>query len=162
VRQLRKIFAALALLVVYSIAAWAAPGLPDIEGWTNGKARVTELQTDFKNRGRWIERDYRTDGGVLVHAVWMEGSGERGWNVADGDISADDGPLGSGAVYRTIRAAGEKAILERHPVMGCSIAARVGTLGVLTLESKSATDEEMIQVAETLILKIKSDTAAQK
>jgi len=70
--------------------------------------------------------------------------------------------LGSGAVYRTIRAAGEKAILERHPVMGCSIAARVGTLGVLTLESKSATDEEMIQAAETLILKIRSHAAAQK
>jgi hypothetical protein len=46
--------------------------------------------------------------------------------------------------------------------MGCSLAARVGTSGVLTLESKSATDEEIVQAAETLILKIRSYAAAQK
>ncbi len=36
------------------------------------------------------------------------------------EISADDGPLGTGASYKTLSVKGEKAILEHHPVTGYS------------------------------------------
>lgn len=159
---MRKILLMCVAFIISAAAASASPAatagrLPDIDGWINGVVRVTKLETVSGNRGTWLERDYRTAAGVPLHAVWIDGAGEKGWDVSDKEISADDGPLGTGATYKTISAAGERAILEHHPVTGYSLTARIDKLGVLTLESKAADEGEIISAADVLIGRIISD-----
>lgn len=144
-------FALLTLLFSISISSAQITGaLPEIEGWINGELRKTELDTVSGKRGFWLERDYRNTVGVPFHAVWMEGSGDKGWTPAEKEISADDGPLGTGASYKTLSIKGEKAILEHHPVTGYSLSVKVGKKGTLTIESIIASEEEMITAAEVL------------
>ena len=84
----------------------------------------------------------------------MEGSGDKGWTPPGNEISADDGPLGTGASYKTLSVKGEKAIIEHHPVTGYSLSVKVGKKGTLTLESLIATEEEMTAAAEVLVGRI--------
>ena len=118
------------------------------------RLRKTEFDTVSGKRGFWLERSYRNTVGVPFRAVWMEGSGDKGWSPSDKAISADDGPLGSGATYRTVSVAGQKSVLEHHPVTGFSLSVKAGKKGTLTLESNIATEEEMISAAEILLTEI--------
>lgn len=134
--------------------AIAADVLPEISGWINGELRNTEFDTVSGKRGLWLERSYRNSSGVPFHAVWIEGSGEKGWSPSDKPVSADDGPLGNGANYRTISIDEQKALIEYHPVTGLSLSVKAGTKGTLTLESNIANEEEIISAAQTLIRNI--------
>lgn len=125
--------------------------LPEIAAWQNGELRTTNLETVSGNRGSWQEREYRTDLGARVYAIWIEGAGEKGWNAPGGDISADDGPIGNGATYRTVTVASEKGLLERHPTTGCSVAVKIAKMGTLTVESRYASESEILSAAETLV-----------
>lgn len=125
--------------------------LPEIATWQNGKLRTTTLETVSGNRGSWQEREYRTDLGARVHAIWIEGAGEKGWTVPGGDISADDGLIGNGATYRTVTVSSEKGLLERHPMTGYSIAVKIDKMGTLTVESQYAEEHEILSAAETLV-----------
>ncbi|NLX85084.1 MAG: hypothetical protein GXZ00_05660 [Synergistaceae bacterium] len=129
--------------------------LTEIDGWINGELRETEFDTVSGKRGFWLERDYRNNVGVPFHAVWMEGSGDKGWTPSEKTISADDGLLGTGAVYKTISIKDDKALIEHHPILGYSLSVKVGKKGTLTLESNIANEEEMISAAEILVNKIK-------
>ena len=147
----------LSLFVILNITvshATAGDALPEINGWMNGGLRKTEFDTVSGKRGFWLERSYRNTVGVPFRAVWMEGSGDKGWSPSDKAISADDGPLGSGATYRTVSVAGQKSVLEHHPVTGFSLSVKAGKKGTLTLESNIATEEEMISAAEILLTEI--------
>ena len=154
----KTIIFSLALLVLFLnislSSAQMTDALPEITGWINGELRKTEFDTVSGKRGFWLEREYRNNAGAPFHAVWMEGSGDKGWTPAEKEISADDGPLGAGASYRTLSVKGEKAILEHHPVTGYSLSVKVGKKGTLTLESIIANEEEIIVAAGVLIGRI--------
>lgn len=154
----KTIIFSLALLVLFLnislSSAQMTDALPEIPGWINGELRKTEFDTVSGKRGFWLERDYRNNAGVPFHAVWMEGSGDKGWTPPGNEISADDGPLGTGASYKTLSVKGEKAILEHHPVTGYSLSVKVGKKGTLTLESLIAAEEEMSAAAEVLVGRI--------
>lgn len=155
-KLLSSIYIAFMICIISAFSLFAADvnRLPDIDGWQNGEVRITSFDTVSGNRGTWLERDYRTISGVPFHAVWMEGSGDKGWDVSDQTLSAYDGPLGSGATYRTLTIAGNKAAIEHHPVSGYSLAVKIGKLGTLTLESNIANEDEIISAAEIIIKKI--------
>ena len=154
----KTIIFSLALLVLFFnislSSAQMTDALPEIPGWINGELRKTEFDTVSGKRGFWLERDYRNNAGVPFHAVWMEGSGDKGWTPPGNEISADDGPLGTGASYKTLSVKGEKAIIEHHPVTGYSLSVKVGKKGTLTLESLIAAEEEMSAAAEVLVGRI--------
>jgi hypothetical protein len=154
----KTIIFSLALLVLFLnislSSAQMTDALPEIPGWINGELRKTEFDTVSGKRGFWLERDYRNNAGVPFHAVWMEGSGDKGWAPPEKEVSADDGPLGTGASYKTLSVKGEKAILEHHPVTGYSLSVKVGKKGTLTLESIIAAEEEMTAAAEVLVGRI--------
>ena len=154
----KTIIFSLALLVLFLnislSSAQMTDALPEIPGWINGELRKTEFDTVSGKRGFWLERDYRNNAGVPLHAVWMEGSGDKGWTPPGNEISADDGPLGTGASYKTLSVKGEKAIIEHHPVTGYSLSVKVGKKGTLTLESLIAAEEEMTAAAEVLVGRI--------
>lgn len=142
--------AAMLCLAQTSVCAEDISRLPEISGWTCGEARVTQLDTISGNKGTWTERDYRTPNGTSFHSVLIEGSGAKGWNIPE-SVSADDGMLGSGATYKTVTAAGHKAVFEHHPVTGSSLAVSTGPASVLTLESEHDSESDLIKAAETLI-----------
>lgn len=125
--------------------------LPEIASWQNGELRVTMFDTISGYRGSWQERNYRTASGTLVNAVWIEGAGEKGWAPPDGEVSADDGPAGNGATYKTVAIVSEKGLLERYPVTGYSVAVKIAKMGTLTVESKYAEENEILNAAETLV-----------
>lgn len=128
--------------------------LPEIASWQNGELRVTVLETVSGNRGSWQEREYRTDLGTLVYAIWLEGAGNRDWEPSGGAISANDGLVGRGAVYRTTVICAQEGLIEHHPVTGYSVAVKVAKLGTLTVESKYAEENEILSAVETLVREI--------
>jgi len=150
---MKKIYKARLFLVAYLLLApqiCAAAVLPEVDAWYCDELRITALDTVSGNRGSWQERDYITDAGARIHAIWMEGAGEKGWLPAKDTISADDGLMGRGATYRTIVIAGNKALIEKHPITGFSVAVKIDNKGTLTVESKYALEEDVLPAAETL------------
>ena len=146
---MKKLISLCALLLLAAASAFAAAGLPDVSGWKCGELRVTKLDTVSGNKGQWLERDYRTAAGAPFHAVWLEGAGEKNWQVQPQKSASGDG---TGATYKTVEIAGSKAVLERHPVTGVSLAVKLDKRGTLTLESgKATTDDEIIAAAQAII-----------
>lgn len=143
-------FVMIACALVLPACAYSAE-LPEIADWQNGKLRITNLETVSGNRGSWQEREYRTDLGARVYAIWIEGAGEKGWNAPSGDIFANDGLIGNGATYKTVTIASEKGLLERHPTTGYSLAVKIDKMGTLTVESQYAEEYEILSAAETLV-----------
>lgn len=149
---MRRILFFAMMAVILTCTATAAASLPDINGWSCGELRTTALDTVSGNKGQWLERDYRTASGTPLHAVWIEGVGQKSWNPQKDTSSSD----GAGATYKSVEISGCSAVLERHPVTGPSLSIKVAKLGVLTLESNnSTTDEELQRAAEVLLKEIK-------
>lgn len=148
---MKKILTAFFILLLATASAANTAKLPDIDGWTNGDVRETAFDAVSGNKGTWLERDYRTSAGVPFHAIWLDGAGQNGWK---GTADARTKSTGAGAAYKGVKIAGCSAILEYDPVIGRSLAIKVGKLGTLTLESNVAEEAEIIKAAETLINKI--------
>ena len=129
----------------------ASASLPDISGWNNGEVRKTELKTVSGNRGIWLERDYRTAEGTFFHAVWMEGSGEKGWDISKKTASSDDSVRLNEISSKIFEISGNSALLEKHPITGLSLTVKITKKGTLTLESTTATDDEIAKAAEAII-----------
>lgn len=143
-------FLAMACMLTLSPASESA-NLPEIASWHNGELRMTIFDTVSGNRGLWQEREYRTNLGTPVHAVWLEGAGEKGWKPSGDGSSASDGLIGIGAVYRTTVITGQEGLIEHHPVTGYSVAVKIAKIGTLTIESKYADENEMLSAADTLV-----------
>lgn len=125
--------------------------LPDINGWMNGKIQITSIETVSGYKGSWQERDYRDESGTPYHAVWIDGAGEKQWNIEKVDGIKNDGAIGSNSTYKTITILNNTAALEKHPVIGRSLTVKIKNKGTLTLESVIADDNEIIRTAELII-----------
>lgn len=132
-----------------------AAELTEIPGWQCGELAMHEFDTVSGNRGFCQQRDYVTGSGTRLHAIWLEGAGEKGWVPPAESVSADDGLMGSGSVYRTIEIAGEKAIIEHHPVTGYCAAVKINGKGTLTVESKYAEENNFVAAAAELVESLK-------
>lgn len=132
-----------------------AAGLTEIPGWQCGELMTHEFETVSGNRGFCHQRDYVTGTGTRLHAIWLEGAGEKGWAPPAESVSADDGLMGRGSVYRTIEIAGEKAIIEHHPVTGYSAAVKIDGKGTLTVESKYAEENKFVEAVAELTKNLK-------
>jgi len=113
-----SLFAAMA----FSASSWALPEgpptFPDLPGWDHGEVILTTLETPSGNMGYWIERNYtRRSDGHSIDVVLLKGPGTA-WQGLQEAVSADDGPMGSGSTYRSVRIGGHKGILEWHPLTG--------------------------------------------
>ena len=74
--KLRKFLLAAAIAALAAAQAFAA-ALPEVDGWTCGPLRETQLDAVSGHQGQWLEREYRTANGVKFLAVWMEGAGPK-------------------------------------------------------------------------------------
>ena len=138
------------MVLVFCSTALAAT-LPDVPGWQNGEMRTTELKTVSGNRGIWLERDYRTAEGTFFHAVWMEGAGEKGWSISKKAASSEDTVQLDEISAKVFEISGSQALLEKHPIIGLSLAVKITKKGTLTLESTTATEDEIVKAAEAII-----------
>lgn len=147
------------LLLPVCADAGAALALPEVDGWTCGEARVTELVSVGGVRGAWSEREYRTLSGMPLRAVLMTGSGPRATHFPKPGIEAGEGPLGSGSVCKTFEIAGRPTIAETHPILGVSLTVALDG-GYLTVENASGiyTAEEIAGEAAVIIEQMHADS----
>lgn len=154
----RKFLLAAAIAAFAASQAFAA-ALPEIDGWTCGPLRETQLDAVSGHHGQWLEREYRTANGAKFLAVWMEGAGPALWKPVT-EVS-ESGETSGGESAEKISVAGRDAMLESRPVLGLSLVVKLGKDGVLTLESQSADKDELARAAETLIEQMEAEDAAK-
>ncbi len=119
----RSITLSLFIAMAIPLVSWAFPADPpapgDIPGWNSGEIIITTLETSSENLGYWVERSYsRQTDGHSVNVIIMKGPGTVWRGLPDGTVSADDGPAGSGATYRSVRIGPHKGVMEWHPLTG--------------------------------------------
>ena len=152
----RKFLLAAAIAALAASQAFAA-ALPEVEGWTCGPLRETQLDTVSGHQGQWLEREYRTANGAKFLAVWMEGAGPKLWKPVT--EVGEGGETSGGESAEKISVAGRDALLESRPVLGLSLVVKLGKDGVLTLESQSSGKDELTRAAETLIKHMEAEKA---
>ena len=154
----RKFLLAAAIAALAASQAFAA-ALPEVEGWTCGRRRETQLDAVSGHQGQWLEREYRTANGVKFLAVWMEGAGPKLWKPVT--EVGEGGETSGGESAEKISVAGRDAMLESRPVLGLSLVVKLGKDGVLTLESQSADRDELTRAAETLVEQMEAEKAGK-
>jgi hypothetical protein len=140
-----------AALLAVSSPATDNPALPEIEGFRSGNATATILETPSGNQGTWIQQSYfRTSDNHSVDLNILRGPG-TGWPGLPGeDISSTDGPIGSGAVYITLRVSGFPAAMEIHPLTGRALTITPSGEETLTFET-SFEDIDLVGFAEIFL-----------
>lgn len=156
--KLRKFLLAAAIAALVASQAFAAT-LPEVDGWTCGPLRETQLDAVSGHQGQWLEREYRTANGAKFLAVWIEGSGPKLWKPVT--EVGESGETSGGESAEKISVAGRDAMLESRPVLGLSLIVKLGKDGVLTLESQSADRDELTRAAETLIEQMTAERAGK-
>ena len=122
--------------------------MPDVLGeWRASSEHITEL----KALGRWLNRIYTRKAPIAsVEVNLMEGSGPGTLFVPEGEVAANDAPIGFSSTYETLNVAGHRGILERGEVTGQALAISLSKDRTLTLETKSLSREEFLDFAEKL------------
>lgn len=112
--------------------------LPDVPGWTGTVAETGTLSSAKQEEGQMTERSYRkTDRSERVRVILLEGPGTAWLSFPKNDAEGTDGPVGAGATYLTLEILGKAAVLEHHPVLGYSLAVRLGPETTLTIETQA-------------------------
>ncbi len=117
-----------------------APGrtLPDIPGWTGTVVEAKALSSAKQEEGRMLERSYKkTDRPERIRVILLEGPGTAWLSFPKTFSEGVDGPVGTGATYLPLEISGKAAVLEHHPVLGYSLAIRLGPEATLTFETKA-------------------------
>ncbi|MGI6443170.1 MAG: hypothetical protein GXZ13_01050 [Synergistaceae bacterium] len=144
--------------------------LPKIEGWKNEDLRISKLEAVSGNKGIWLEREYKNPDGKIFYATRIDGNGVKSWDINE-EITAvtSDGPIGSGATYKIVKLYVKQfpnnthktnytvytAAVNYHPLTGISIVTKLNLKSTLTLETKNATEAELIKAASTIIENMK-------
>jgi hypothetical protein len=140
------------LWAILLCAAWAPPSnaqeLPDALGeWRASPEHITEL----KALGRWLNRVYTRKAPIAgVEVNLTEGPGPGTLFVPEGEVAANDAPIGFSSTYETLNVAGHRGILECGEITGQALAISLGKDRTLTLETKSLSREELLDFAEKL------------
>jgi len=167
---MKKFCAALPVAPVFSVvifcaavlsfvpSAEAAP-LPDVlDEWYATPVAVTRFETASRDLGQWQSRTYiRSAPGASIEVDLMEGSGPGSLRFPEGDVSRDDAPLGFSSTYRTLSLAGRRAILERGDVTGQALAVAFDKNRTLTIETKSVSEEELLDFAARLTVALEAE-----
>ncbi|MGB4209486.1 MAG: hypothetical protein WBJ42_05035 [Thermovirgaceae bacterium] len=139
-----KVVATVLLILPIAFVPAASPGwaskdsgpLPDILGWDSGDLAAVEYETPTEQLGcrmEWLYKRQADNHSILV--VWVRGPGTLWQGFPEGEISADDGPIGSGASYSTLDIGGHRAVLECHPLTGRALSVAVAPDFTLTFET---------------------------
>lgn len=141
VRKIAMLLGALSLAITLATSPGSAEKtpypLPDITGWNLGDRVSMELETPSEELGCRVEGIYkrRTDN-HSVFVVLVKGPGTLWQGLPEGEINTDDGPIGSGATFSTLKIGGRKAVIECHPLTGRVLVVEVSPDFTLTFETR--------------------------
>jgi hypothetical protein len=145
---------AVLILVILHGAAPAAgtPSLPELPGWRCGELRSVQFDAVSGNHGYWQERDYRTPDGTSMTSTLTFGTGPKFYNQPPNGVISDGEFPGEGASYEIISISGFRALIEKDPLIGYSVAVNAFERKfTLTVEFDRFTNRDTaISCAETL------------
>ena len=155
-RIMRKAVKAwLFLAVILWAAGYAfALELPDSVGeWQCVNEHITPLvpAATSADLGRVVYRDYAREAPRgFVQIIMTEGTGTGSLYVPE-KANDSKGDLPTEAAYKLITVSGCKSILEIYPYMPLALAVSVGDNVILTIESSSLNENEIVSFAEEIL-----------
>ncbi len=150
---MRKFLLVLLMMIMLASCAYALE-LPDsVNEWHCVKEHITTLTPDADgvNRGRMVYRDYERESPQgIVHVILTEGTGTGSLYVPE-KVRKPEGLTLSASEYKLLTIAGSKSIMEVHSYMPLVLAVNAGDNVVLTLESSSLNEHEIVSFAEEIL-----------
>ncbi|MBQ7544563.1 MAG: hypothetical protein IJT02_06425 [Synergistaceae bacterium] len=152
---MRKIFGVLVLLLVMvSPSVSLGLELPDSVGeWRSVNEHVVPLvlSADSEDLGRIVYRDYiRESPRGSLQVILTEGAGTGSLYVPE-RVRDSKGMMPSDSLYRVLDVAGHGAILEAQSYMPVALAVKAGDNIVLTIETASLSEAEVVKFAEEIL-----------
>lgn len=155
---MRKIFAGLLTLWAVSFAFCGqvyAGVLPDEIGeWHKVSENILPLITEYnhESHGRVIYRTYKRESPLgVLDVILTEGTGTGNLYVPE-NVNAVKGMLPGDSGFETVKVSGHDAIIESQPYMPLVLAVNAGDNITLNLESLSANKDELIRIADEILL----------
>ena len=155
-RQMRKAVKVwVCLAMVLWLAGYAfALELPDaVNEWRCVKEDVVPLVLDanHENLGRMVYRDYVRDFPKgTVQVIMSEGKGTGSLYVPE-HVRDSKGAMPSESGYKILNIAGRKSVLEKRSYMPLALAVDAGDNVVLTIETGSLTEDEIVSFSEEIL-----------
>ena len=153
-----KLAWAVLLCLVCLASAVPALALPETAGeWRSSKEYVQPfvLTANSEDVGRWTQRVYtRAERPGSIEVNLMEGSGPGPLRVPEA-VGSNKGVIEGQSEYQVLEAAGRHAVLERYPYLPLALSVAVSPDMVLTLESRTADEKDLTELAERIIENLK-------
>ena len=150
----RKIFFALTISLLLFPACINALELPDkIHEWHSVSEHVMNLiaTAGNKNLGKCTYKNYERESPKgHMQVILTEGTGTGSLYVPE-RINTSKGVMSSPSRYEIVSVSGHNGIIERHGHIPPALAVSMSKDIILTLESGSIDDDEMIELAEELV-----------
>ena len=143
-----------AVMMILAASCAFALELPDsVNEWQCVNEHVTSLVPDAtgESLGRVVYRDYvREAPNGLVQVIMTDGEGTGNLYVPE-KLNDSKGVLPTDSRYQLLNVAGHKSILESYPFMPLALAVSVGDNVILTIESGSLNENEIVSFAEEIL-----------
>ncbi len=148
-----NVWVCFAVMMLFSGGAYALE-LPDtVNEWRCVNEHVVPLILDVnsENLGRMVYRDYVRDfpKGTL-QIIMTEGRGTGSLYVPEG-VRDSKGAMPAESGYEILNVAGRKSVLERREYMPLALAVDVAENVILTIETGSLTEDEIVSFAEEVL-----------
>ena len=152
-RKALKVWVCLAAILWVAGYAFAVE-LPDsVKEWRCMKEHVVPLilEADGENLGRMVYREYvREFPKGSVQVIMSEGRGTGSLYVPE-SVRDSKGAMPSETEYKILRIAGRNSVLENRAYMPLALAVNAGDNVVLTIETGSLTEDEIVGFAEEIL-----------
>ncbi len=128
--------------------------LPDaVKEWRCVKEHIVPLVLDVNSEdiGRMVYRDYEREMPKgTVQIILTEGRGTGSLYVPEG-VRDSEGAMPSESGYEILSISGRKSVLEKRAYMPLALAVSAGDNVVLTIETGSLTEDEIVSFAEEIL-----------
>ena len=155
-----KKFLLIFICMLLSSCAYSLELPEKINDWHSVNEFITPLIASEKSQdlGRVIYKDYeRENPKKNLQIILTEGKGTGNLYVPE-KVKTSKGLMPSEAGYKILNVAGKSAILETQSYLPLVLAVKVDNNIVLTIESKSLNENEIVKFAEELLLSKWSNT----
>ena len=144
-----KKFLALTFMFMFSSSCFAF----EFQDWHLINEYVTPLILDANSEdmGKIIYKTYENNNSKKTfEIIFTQGNGTGGLYIPE-EIKNSKGVMPSDSEYKILEVKGKKAILENQSYLPLVLAVNVSDDTVLTIESSSLSQEELIKTAEEIL-----------
>ncbi|MBQ7215398.1 MAG: hypothetical protein IJS39_05385 [Synergistaceae bacterium] len=152
-RKAVKVLVCLSAWLVFSGCGYALELSDTVEEWHCVKEYIVPLILDAgsEDLGRMVYRDYVRDFPKgTVQIILSEGRGTGSLYVPE-SVRDSEGAMPAESGYRILSIAGRKSVLENRAYMPLALAVDAGDNVILTIETGSLTENEIVSFAEEIL-----------